>query len=202
MFSIAFNAAGDKFRPVKDVDTFKEKIQTYTSENTSIQSDFIQEKHLTILEEVLISKGHFSFQKENNVRWEYNEPIDYAIIVYNGLFTIWDGKKIQEYNIESNRMFSEINNMIVTSVSGNFLDNPDFESDYFENDTYYLIKLTPLKPEVNDMLSGIEIYFDKSNFSVSKVIFNEPGDDYTLISFSNIKFNQEIPAQVFKTDFD
>ena len=202
LFSTAVNTSDNEFRPVTDMTLFKEKIHTYTSENNSIQSDFIQEKHLKSVEEILISKGHFTFQKENNVRWEYTEPIDYAIIVHEGVFTIWDGKKIQAYSIESNRMFTEINNMIVTSVSGNFLNNPDFESDYFENDTYYLVKLIPVKPEVKNMLTGIEIYFNKSSISVAKVIFHEPGDDYTLISFANTRFNQEIPEHVFKSNFN
>ena len=199
--SFAFKPLGEDFTPVKDIDGFIEIIQDYTSKTKSIQSNFTQEKHLTILEEVLVSNGYFYFQKENNVRWEYTTPIDYAIVVHKGKFTIWDGKKTQEYRIESNRMFTEINNMIVTSVSGDFLNNPDFESAYFENDTFYLVKLFPVIPEVKDMLSSIEIYFEKSNISVTMVKFHEPGDDYTLIRFSDVRINEEMPEQVFKFEF-
>ena len=198
--SFAFKPVDEEYRPLKDMNVFIEKIQEYTFETKSIQSDFKQEKHLTMLEEVLISHGHFYFQKENNVRWEYTEPIDYTIIVHKGKFTIWDGKKMQEYNIESNRMFTEINNMIVTSVSGNFLNNPDFETAYYENDTFYLVKLYPVKQEVKDMLSSIEIYFEKEKVAVAKVKFQEPGDDYTLISFSNKRINTEMSEQVFIID--
>ena len=197
---LAFNTEREDFQPLKNIEALKTKIKAYTSETHTIQSDFIQEKHLTMLEEVLISNGHFIFQKENNVRWEYLEPIDYAIIVYDGRFIIRDGDKIRSFDIESNRLFSEINNMIVTSVSGNFIDNPDFKTAYFENDSYYLVRLTPTNPEVKDMLSSIEIYFDKSNISVSQVKFTEPDDDYTFIKFSNKIFNQVISEDVFHID--
>lgn len=194
----SFQSQQDDFRELKNTDGLVAKIKAYTSETSSIKSDFIQEKHLAMLEEVLVSEGHFIFQKENSVLWEYKEPIDYAIIVFDGKFTIRDGEKVQEYDIESNRMFKEINHMIITSVSGDFLDNPDFESTYFENGSFYLVRLTPVKPEVNNMLSTIEIYFDKNNISVSQVKFIEPGDDFTLIKFYNKVFNNEIPAQVFQ----
>lgn len=186
------------FNKLKDVDSLISKIKTYTSETISIKSDFIQEKHLNMLEEVLISEGHFIFQKENNVLWEYTHPIDYAIIVYDGKFIIRDIDKFSEFNIESNRMFKEINNMIITSVSGNFLNNPDFEATYFENSEFYMVNLIPVKLEVKEMLSEIEIYFDKKDISVSKVKFIEPGDDFTLIKFFNKEFNQPISKQVFK----
>ena len=150
-----------------------------------------------MLEEVLISEGHFVFRKENNVLWEYNKPIDYAIIVFDGKFTIRDGDKVNAYDIESNRMFREINNMIITSVSGNFLNNPDFESSYFENGLFYLVKLSPVQTEVKNMLSTIEIYFDKTDFSVSQVKFMEPGDDFTLIKFFNRKINETVSEEIF-----
>lgn len=194
----SFQIKTEGFNKLKDVDSLISKIKTYTSETISIKSNFIQEKHLTMLEEVLISEGHFIFQKENNVLWEYTHPIDYAIIVYDSKFIIRDVDKFSEFNIESNRMFKEINNMIITSVSGNFLNNPDFEATYFENNEFYLVNLIPVKPEVKNMLSEIEIYFDKKDISVSKVKFIEPGDDFTLIKFFNKEFNQPIPEQVFK----
>lgn len=194
----SFQIKTEGFNKLKDVDSLISKIKTYTSETISIKSDFIQERHLTMLEEVLISEGHFIFQKENNVLWEYTHPIDYAIIVYDSKFIIRDVDKFSEFNIESNRMFKEINNMIITSVSGNFLNNPDFEATYFENNEFYLVNLIPVKPEVKNMLSEIEIYFDKKDISVSKVKFIEPGDDFTLIKFFNKEFNQPIPEQVFK----
>lgn len=196
----SFRAGQEDFRVLKDVDTFINKINIYSAETNTIKSDFIQEKHLTMLEEVLISEGHFVFQKENNVLWEYKGPIDYAIIVSDGKFTIRDGDKVNAFDIESNRMFREINNMIITSVSGNFLNNPNFESAYFENGLFYLVKLSPVEPEVKNMLSTIEIYFDKADFSVSQVKFMEPGDDFTVIKFFNREVNEAVSPQVFYID--
>ncbi len=191
------NAQDDAFGPLTNTDDFVQKVKTRTAATQTIQSDFRQEKHLTMLEEVLESEGHFIFKKENNVVWSYTRPLDYTIIVHNGKFIIKDGDKVKEFDIASNRMFKEINNMIVTSVSGDFLDNPDFEAVYMENEMFYLARLVPVKPEVKDMLSEIDIFFDKKDMQVAKVKFLEPGDDYTLITFSGKVFNEAVPDNVF-----
>ena len=54
------------------------------SKNTlSIESDFVQEKNLQVLSEKIISKGHFTFKKENRLRWEYTSPSKYLIVINN-----------------------------------------------------------------------------------------------------------------------
>ena len=185
------------YKPLSNPDDFIRKVKASTAATNTIQSDFKQEKHLTMLEEVLVSEGHFIFKKENNVVWSYIQPMDYTIVVHNGKFIIKDGENVKEFDIASNRMFKEINNMIVTSVSGDFLDNPDFEAAYSENEKYYLARLVPVKPEVKDMLSEIDIYFDKKDIQVAKVKFLEPGDDFTLITFSDKVINQPVPEEAF-----
>ncbi|MFO8047875.1 MAG: outer membrane lipoprotein carrier protein LolA, partial [Desulfosudaceae bacterium] len=41
----------------------------------SIEADFIQEKHLEILNEPLISEGKFYFAAPRSLRWEYQKPV-------------------------------------------------------------------------------------------------------------------------------
>ena len=186
------------FSVVQDAKTLKAAIQKVSENTQSIQSDFIQEKHLTMLEEVLVSKGRFLFRKENDVRWEYLSPIDYTIVIYNGKFSIQNGEKLSEFDIGSNPLFQQINKMIVTAIRGDFVDNPDFTASFFENEKQYLVKLTPQNEQVAKMLAVIEIYFNRSDLAVEQVRFMEPGEDYTKIVFKNRKVNTPISDQQFE----
>ena len=169
------------------------------SENTqSIQSDFIQEKHLNMLEEVIVSEGHFLFRKENDVRWEYVSPIDYAIVIYKGKFRIKNDDKVSEFDIGSNALFQQINKMIVTAIRGDFVDNPEFEAAFFSSENQYRVNLKALNKQVSEMLAGIEIFFNKETLAVEQVRFIEPGEDYTNIIFNNRKVNIEITDNQFK----
>ncbi|MBC8320300.1 MAG: outer membrane lipoprotein carrier protein LolA [Bacteroidetes bacterium] len=196
----AAHSQGNEFITVKDIDALKTKLAAHTSSTFSIESNFIQEKHLWMLNEVLVSEGEFLFKKENNVKWQYTTPIKYTIIIHNGLFTIVSNNKVNEFSIDSNPLFREINNMIVTAIRGDFIDNTDFDAEFFENQSEYLSRLSPTNSQVGSMLEKIEIYFNKKDMQVIKVVFREPGDDFTLITFQNKKLNSELSDDRFLID--
>jgi len=196
--SVSSLFAQDKsFKKVTNLEQLKSKISEYSNKTNSIKSDFIQEKHLEILEKPLISNGKFLYKKQNNIRWEYTEPLKYIIVIHKGKFTIKDETKVSEYDIESNKMFKEINNMIITSMKGEIINNKDFNTTFFENNKFYLAKLKPNKKEIADFISSIKIYFDKTDFSVSKVIMVETEEDYTQIVFKNKSINTQLNDNIF-----
>ena len=185
------------FKPLEDIEQFKRDVKEMALNTTSIESDFIQEKHLTMLEEVLISEGYFCYKKENKVRWEYKTPIQYLIIINEARFIIFDGNKTSEFDVNSNKIFKEINNMIINSIQGSILENEDFTISYYENDDHYLAKLNPNEKNVKKMLRSINIYFDKKDFSVSMMKMIEISGDYTDIKFINKKLNEALPDTLF-----
>ncbi len=185
------------FKIVENKKAVKEGVLKASELTNSLSSKFVQEKHLTMMDEVLISKGKFLFKKENNIRWEYTSPIRYAIIIRNDRFVINNDGKISEFDTGSNRLFKAINNMILMAISGNFVDNPDFDASFYENNVFYLVSLKPQNERLQGILQSIDIYFDKKDFSVRKVKFVEPGDDFTLIVFTGRKVNVDIPDNQF-----
>src|SRR4249920_3051842 len=60
---------------------FETKFAAASQKITTIKSDFVQEKELSMLSEKIISKGKFWFKKENAVRMEYTEPFQYLMII-------------------------------------------------------------------------------------------------------------------------
>lgn len=189
-FFILFSAfSQNNFVLVNDVESLNKAIKENSLKVTSIKSDFEQHKVLSMLEETLISEGNFLYKKENNVKWQYTSPFEYTIIIANGKFMINNEGRISEFDLNSNEMFRQINNMIITAISGDFIDNDDFSVIFKENNNFYLAELVPVEETVFEMLEAINIYFSKENLGVEKVKFIEPGDDYTLIVFKNREQN-------------
>lgn len=192
LLSFTYGQAPKGFTTLGDVESFKKNVRETSAQTQSISSDFKQEKHLTMMEEVLVSNGRFLFKKENKVKWEYIEPIVYAIIINQNRFIINNDGKISEFDTESNKLFKEINNMIVMAIKGDFVDDPDFTASFYQDEKNYLAVLKPQNELLGDVLSQIEIYFLKEDIAVSEVKFIEPGDDFTKIMFYNKKVNIEI----------
>jgi outer membrane lipoprotein carrier protein len=182
---------------IENVIDLNNAIKENSEKVFSIKSDFIQQKNLSMLEETLESTGNFLYKKENMVKWHYSSPFEYTIVVANGKFQINNEGKISEFDLNSNEMFRQINSMIVTAISGNFINNPNFKVEFYENNEFYKAKLIPKETVVADMLSAISIFFDKDNFNVQKVKFLEPGEDFTLITFINRKQNTDVKLKDF-----
>jgi len=198
IFSCIIYAQDKNFKEVKDIDKAQLDLAKLSENTNSIQSTFIQEKHLSFLTENIISKGEFYFQSPNKLRWEYSDPFEYIIVFNDKNILIKDENKLSTFDTESNKMFSEINNMMIGSIQGSlFTDSERFNVKYYENTSQYLLELDPKLPEMKSMIKTINIYIDKSDISVSSIKMIESSDDYTSINFINRKMNQPIDNEKF-----
>ncbi len=185
------------YKSVKDTLAFKQKMEAQSKLVNTIESDFTQEKYLSVMSEKIITKGHFLFKKVNMLRWEYTTPLKYLIAINKDKMYIKDNGKVSKYDINSNKMFKSINEMMVNTVQGNLLTSKDYKAKYYENEKFYLLELTPLQKGAKDFLKVIQLYIDKTDYAVVKVKMIEPSDDYTMIDFSNRKTNQPIGDEKF-----
>jgi outer membrane lipoprotein-sorting protein len=186
------------FSALNQTDQVKKRITARAAQTQSLSSDFIQEKHLTMMEEVLVSKGRFLFKKENNIRWEYYSPINYTILINNQKFVIDNDGKISFFDTETNKLFKEINNMILMAIQGNFVDDLNFNAIFYENKNQYLAILKPQDELLKNIMETIQIFFSKEDMSVTKINFIEPEEDFTLIKFTNRKQNITIADEQFE----
>jgi len=190
--------AEEPYKPMEDIAAFKNKLVTMSASVNSIISDFVQEKNLSVLSDKIISKGKFYYKKQNNIRWEYTEPYRYLVIISNNQLYTRDDKNQKIYDIQSSKMFQEMNNFISGCIQGDILKNEkDYNVAYFENSRRYYVKLVPRSEKMKQMLTEVQIYFDKVDLTVSNLKMVESGDDYTKIDFINKKLNTEIPIEKF-----
>jgi len=184
--------------PMKDITGFKERLTTVSAGINTIESDFTQEKKLSILSNTLVSKGHFCFRRENNIRWEYLQPYKYLIIISQDKIFIKEEKDQKQYDIQSNKMFQEMNRFISGCIQGDILKNDkDYHIGYFEDNRHYFVTLIPVSEKMRQMLNEIQIWFDRTDLTVARIRMMESGGDYTKIDFVGKKLNTDIPVEKF-----
>lgn len=197
---LGFEWQTTEFTAIKDLKALEEKLNSNLANTSSIKSEFIQQKELEYLDETIVSKGQFWFKKENQLRWAYHEPFDYAIILSKGKFIIQDESEVSVYDIDSNQAFREINNLIINMVQGSLMEYDKFEIEAFENSTQYLVKLVPIDTNMRKVISNMEVYIDKNDLTVGKIIMFESERDFTVITFINKTLNEQIPDSIFSAD--
>ncbi len=161
-------------------------------------SKFIQEKNLSVISEKIITRGKFYFKKENKLRWEYTDPFRYLIIMNGEKVLIKDENKENRFDAASNKIFTEINSIMVGSIRGTILnEDKKFKIDFEENNEYNLVKLSPLSQQLKSYITEIRIFFNKINYSVSKLEIEEPSGDFTKIEFTGLKINTPVSDENF-----
>ena len=189
----------DGFSKVMDETSFRQKMVEITNETNAISSNFVQEKQLSFMEEPIVSEGQFFFRKDQKIRWEYESPFKYLVILKGSELLINDEGHINEIDLKNNKTFQEVNATINNSLQGNVWgDTKDFAPTLYQNNTQFLIQLMPLTDQMKSYLTKIEVLFNKDDYQLEEVIMYESGGDFTKISFLNRTINPSIPDAVFE----
>jgi outer membrane lipoprotein-sorting protein len=195
--ALSVKAQHTGYTAVTDLTKFKAAFMEVAQKTTTIKSDFIQDKNMSMLAEKITSKGKFWFKKNNQVRMEYTDPFQYLMIINQDKVYIKDGAKENTISTKSNKLFQQINKITVDCVQGTALNNPDFATKVFENKGNYLVELTPVSKNLKDYFSTINIIIDKKDYSVASIEMNESSGDNTTIKFVNKEMNTILPDALF-----
>jgi len=134
------------------------------------------------------------------LRWEYTYPFSYLIVIHNDEVTIRSDDNVTKFSAQTNKVFTEINRIILGSIRGTILNDSSFSTSFYPANTGYLVKLVPLSPGLRENLTKIMIFFNRTDFTVDKLELYEQAGDYTIIDFSEKKINAPLPDQTFLLD--
>lgn len=178
-----------------------EKIDKAASAMKSMQCDFTQTKSMKLLKREMKSTGVMYFKQPDKLRWQYTSPYDYTFIMNGDKVRIKSTKSTQDINVQGNKIFRQITNIILNTVTGGGLKSAsDFTVEVYQSDKGYFAKLYPKKKEVKQIYNVIEIYFNASLTMVSSVRMIEKTGDETLVNLNNLKANASINEKMFSVD--
>ena len=91
-----------------------------------------------------------------------------------------------------------MSSLIAACMTGNLSAmGSGFKTVVMESQSDFLITITPQSQTVRNYIFKMEIYLDKKDYSVNRLVMYENETDYTGYVFSEKKFNETIPAAVF-----
>lgn len=185
------------FKPVADQEKVLTELRKTSQATTSIQAAFTEEKFLAVLKEPERSSGLFYFQQKDKMRWEQKTPSKYVILINGDKLRIQEGGK--EKNVgQAGRMASQIKELMIGLVNGDFQQNKAFSIACLGNEDQYQIVLTPINRRLKNIYSKITMVFPKSSLRVKELTFFEKGGDKSVMKFSSEKFNQSINDSLFQ----
>lgn len=193
----AYTFGQQESRPMADTAAFKSGLALFSKSAGTIQGEFVQEKKLKMLNDKVVSKGSLYFKKENKLRWEYKEPFSYIVALNNGKVMLKDEGKVSIYDANANKLFMELNDILITCINGNIFQSKKFSFRFFETEKNNIAEMTPVNSAMKNFIDKITLYFDKTDYTVTKVDMLEPSQNSTVIIFKNKKLNADIPDKYF-----
>jgi outer membrane lipoprotein-sorting protein len=171
-------------------------IESELKNVTSIQAEFVQEKHLKILVKPLISRGKFIFKVPGSLRWEYQSPIENILIMHQGQVQRWvkKGSKLAADTGTPIEIMDIVMEEIAQWLQGRFLDNPNFSASRIESNQ---IQLTPVNAAMAPIIQGIVIQLSAVPGAIDSVTIFESPDNFTRIMFKRVRLNQPIDEGIF-----
>jgi len=178
-----------------------EKISRNSSQLQTLECDFVQTKYLKILNNKMVSRGKMYYQQPDKLRWEYQSPYSYILIMNQNKVLIKNNTRTDVIDINQNKMFKEIGRLMMNSIVGGFLDDQhSFDISITLSDGIYIATLLPLNREMKQMWTKLVLYFDPISLGVTQVEMHEKTGDYTVIELLNSVTNQSITPKTFELD--
>jgi outer membrane lipoprotein-sorting protein len=131
------------------------------------------------------------------VRLEYHQPFKYLLVINDGKILIKDDAKSTQMDMHKNKIFQEVNNIIISCVNGSAIGSTDFDIKMLENASQLKLEMKPIAKGLKDFFSSISIIIDKKDYSVARIEMNEVSGDNTIINFSNKELNGNMDDKLF-----
>jgi outer membrane lipoprotein-sorting protein len=197
VFSGQVLAQYNAYKPVTDISRAKSSFTAGAAKINSLSSAFEQEKILTALEEKIVSTGEFKFKRPDKLRIQYTSPYEYLLIMNGDKITVKDDQHVNQVNARSNKLFQQVNRIMIDCIKGTILDNKDFSVKLFEDGSTFLVELTPLSSGMRDFFATIVLIIEKDDYSLKQLRLNEPAGDQTVMTFRKKEINTPLADAVF-----
>jgi outer membrane lipoprotein-sorting protein len=160
----------------------------------TLRAEFVQEKHVTIVRDVLRSSGTFFLDKSGRIAWVVRDPEPLRVVIRkDGVFA--GGKPIAPEGAAAGASPLPM----IEGMSGVFAGLSPKTAEAFDVTSLGpdRLRLVPRSPELARWVSTIEITLDAKTKTPARVRLEEPGGDVTDIVFRDVVVNPPLDDATF-----
>jgi outer membrane lipoprotein-sorting protein len=184
--------------PAPAVEPVLARLQKLAAGVTTLASDFIQEKHLAVFQEVLQSKGHFYFQRPDRLRWELTAPVASGFVLDGGRGYRWNARsgRTEDFSLDREPVMKLVAGQLFAWAGGDFNRLRQEYRISVLGEAPVVLRLEPLAA-TGGFLDHLRVAFAVDGRHVETVEVHEQDGDFTRIRFVNTHLNVPLPADAF-----
>ena len=183
------------------------EMDTAAKNFRSTEASFVWEQYQKVINETESQKGKIYFRRQDGeiqMAADISEPDKKYILYSGGKVQVYQPKidQVTEYNPGKNR--SDLESFLVLGFGGSGHDLlKSYDVKYVGTETIggievAKLELTPKSAKLRNNIAKILLWIDPARGVSVQQQFLEPGGDYRLAKYSDIRLNQKLPDNVFK----
>ena len=183
------------------------QMDTAAKNFRSTEASFVWEQYQKVINETESQKGKIYFRRQDGeiqMAADISEPDKKYILYSGGKVQVYQPKidQVTEYNPGKNR--SDLESFLVLGFGGSGHDLlKSYDVKYVGTETIggievAKLELTPKSAKLRNNIAKILLWIDPARGVSVQQQFLEPGGDYRLAKYSDIRLNQRLPDNVFK----
>ncbi len=183
------------------------EMDTAAKNFRSTEASFVWDQYQKVINETDSQKGKIYFRRQDGeiqMSADISEPDKKYILYSGGKVQVYQPKidQVTEYNPGKNR--SDLESFLVLGFGGSGHDLlKSYDVKYVESETVdgievAKLELTPKSARLRNNIAKILLWIDPARGVSVQQQFVEPGGDYRLAKYSDIRLNQKLPDSVFK----
>ncbi len=195
LIAIQFSGIAQDFKPVSKSESIKTSLEKKHISTKTLTANFSEEIHSKMFADPKKGTGKLSYKQDDKIRWD--NVTQKQVILINGEKVKLFEKSKEVTNPMANKVVKKIQGMMLSMLSGEFLNEKDFKISYFESSKTYKLILTPKSDRIKKRIQKIELLFDKTSLLLDQMIMHESADQKMIYTFDSIKTNESIADSKF-----
>lgn len=163
----------------------------------TLASDFVQEKHLAMFEEVLTSKGRFTFVKPDRLRWELLEPVATGFVLVGNEGRRWSDRagRSEPFDLAREPVMKLVAEQLLSWARADFAKLRKEYRITLAAESPVTLRLVPLAK--GGILDHLLIAFAADQTHVAMVEIHDRDGDFTRIRFVGATINGPVAKELF-----
>lgn len=172
-------------------------VQRAQGDTRTLSADFVQVKHLSLLEEPIVCSGHLLLKRPDHVLLRIDKPQPATVRINNGQLDIPSLPERERQAVAMAPMAGRIGDLgAIFSGSVEGLEKKFDVTAGAEGDAI-AVRLVPRDESLKQMFRTIELRFDGPQLLIHQIRLEDALGDHLEITLDHVQRNIDIPDSVF-----
>lgn len=182
-------------------DEVLERLRANAADIRTVETGFVQEKHLAIMNRTLTMRGRIFMAKPDRLAWRVDDPIRYVMVMDDKTISQWDSESGQQtvMALDANPALQVAVGQMRQWFSGDYARlTSEYRITIEREDPVELTFVPLLENPAAGYIERVSVRFTDDERYLAGIMIEEKGSDRTELRFHDTKLNREIPSAAWE----